>query len=322
MHPPPQQPPPQQPDKSDGSPSSTRKRLRPSGGYRKLASFQTTNLIYDATYFFCEKFLDPSSRTVDQMVQAARSGRQNIAEGSRAAASSSQTELRLVNVARASQEELLLDYEDFLRHRRLPQWAPGHPEASAVRSVPQRWRSQQKDQPDPPDLTGLTDQQRWALYAPWLEHAEPAVRANAVICLIHQANYLLDQQINALEQAFIEGGGYSEQLATERLRHRSGQRRHQTDQTDPSDQADLISCLPAMRGRHGPAHCQSRPERWLPVLGLHRLLRMQRHRSGLVLFDQSGQTDPSDLTDHLPQKTPPHAHHSPRRHWSLARHRH
>lgn len=92
------------------------KRLQPSGGYRKLCSFQTATLIYDATYFFCEKFIDRRSRTVDQMVQAARSGRQNIAEGSRAAATTSQTELRLVNVARASLEELLLDYEDFLRH--------------------------------------------------------------------------------------------------------------------------------------------------------------------------------------------------------------
>lgn len=96
------------------------RRLRPSGGYRDTASFQTSTIIYNANVWFCEKFLNARSRTVDQMVQAARSGRQNIAEGSRAAATSSQTELRLVNVARASLEELLLDYEDCLRHRRLP----------------------------------------------------------------------------------------------------------------------------------------------------------------------------------------------------------
>jgi len=241
-------PPPQRPQKrsvrSDGSP--LRKRLRPSGGYRTTASFQTATLIYDATYWFCEKYLDSRSRTVDQMVQAARSGRQNIAEGSRAAASSSQTELRLMNVARASLEELLLDYEDYLRHRRLPLWPADCPEASAVRSVPQRWRSQQKDQPDPSDLTDISDAERWTLYAPWLEHADPATRANAVICLIHQANYLLDQQISALEQAFIEGGGYSEQLATERLRHRASGRKppDQTDQTHQSDQTDLIPSCP------------------------------------------------------------------------------
>jgi len=207
-----------------------RKKLRPSGGYRKTASFQTATLVYDATYWFCERFLDPRSRTVDQMIQAARSGRQNIAEGSRCAATSSQTELRLVNVARASLEELLLDYEDYLRHRRLPQWAPDSPEASAVRAVPRTWK---KDPTDPSDLTDLTDSDRWALYAPWLEHDDPAVRANATICLIHQANYLLDRQIAALEEAFIEGGGYSEQLATERLRKR---RQDQADQPEPPDQ--------------------------------------------------------------------------------------
>jgi four helix bundle protein len=175
-------------------------KLRPSGGYRSTCSFQTATIIYDATYWFCEKFLDARSRTVDQMIQAARSGRQNIAEGSRAAATSSQTELRLLNTARASLEELLLDYEDFLRHRRLPQWAPDSPEAAAVRRVPQQYRQNQSNLTDLTDLTDLidlTDQQRWALYAPWLDHLNPAVRANALICLIHQTNYLLDQQIQS-----------------------------------------------------------------------------------------------------------------------------
>ena len=91
--------------------------LRPHGGYRRLRSFQVTEIIYDGTVFFCDRFVNKRSRTHDQMVQAARSGRQNIAEGSRASATSSQTELRLVNVARASLDELLLDYEDFLRQR-------------------------------------------------------------------------------------------------------------------------------------------------------------------------------------------------------------
>jgi len=205
------------------------KKLRPSGGYRKTASFQTATIIYDATVWFCETFVDPRSRTVDQMVQAARSGRQNIAEGSRAAATTSQTELRLVNVARASLEELLLDYEDYLRHRHLPQWEPDSPEASAVRAVPRTFK---KDPTDPSDLTDFTDGQRWALYARWLESDDPATRANAIICLIHQANFLLDRQITALEAAFVEGGGYSEQLATERLRHR---RKDQSDRPDPAD---------------------------------------------------------------------------------------
>lgn len=206
------------------------KKLRPSGGYRQTASFQTTTLIYDATVWFCEKFVDGRSRTADQMVQAARSGRQNIAEGSRASATSSQTELRLVNVARASLEELLLDYEDYLRHRRLPQWTPESAAASAVRSVPAQAR---KDRTDQADLTDLTDLQRAALYARWLEAPDAATRANALICLIHQANFLLDRQIAALEAAFIEGGGYSEQLATERLRQRTKERAEQPSPTAP-----------------------------------------------------------------------------------------
>ncbi len=208
------------------------KKLRPSGGYRSTASFQTATLIYDATHWFCEKFLDPRSRTVDQMIQAARSGRQNIAEGSRAAATSSQTELRLVNVARASLEELLLDFEDYLRQRRLPQWAPDSPEASAVRAVARSRRRDPSDQTDPSDLTDLSDHERAAMYARWLDHEDAAIRANALICLIHQANFLLDRQIAALEAAFVEGGGYSEQLATERLRHRHKDRSDQTDRTD------------------------------------------------------------------------------------------
>lgn len=213
------------------------KKLRPSGGYRKTASFQTTTIIYDATVWFCEKFLNPRSRMVDQMVQAARSGRQNIAEGSRAAATSSQTELRLLNVARASLEELLLDYEDFLRHRRLPEWPPDSDDAMAVRNVPRKFR---EDQPDQSDLTDLTDEERWALYAGWLEDADPAIRANALLCLINQANYLLDQQIAAVEQQFVEGGGYSEQLAAARLAERAKQK----DRTDSSDLSDQISQCP------------------------------------------------------------------------------
>jgi len=208
------------------------KKLRPSGGYRDTCSFQTATMIYDATVWFCEKFIDPRSRTVDQMVQAARSGRQNIAEGSRAAATSSQTELRLVNVARASQEELLLDYEDFLRHRHLKQWAPDSAEAMAVRNVPKNFKN---DSPDRSNLSDLTDEERWKLYAPWLEHVDAAVRANALICLINQANYLMDQQIAALEAQFVGDGGYSEQLAAQRMAERAKKKKNSTDQANLTD---------------------------------------------------------------------------------------
>jgi restriction system protein len=211
------------------------KKLRTSGGYRATASFQTTTIIYDATYWFCEKFIEPHSRMADQMIQAARSGRQNIAEGSRASATSSQTELRLLNVARASLEELLLDFEDYLRQRRLVQWLPKSKEALAVRDVPKRF----KDQSDQSNLTDLTDQQRWTLYAEWLEHANPAMRANALICLINQANFLLDQQIVAVEKQFTEQGGYSEQLAAARLAERE-KKRDRMGRSDPVDQ--IPSC--------------------------------------------------------------------------------
>ncbi|MDF1754727.1 MAG: four helix bundle suffix domain-containing protein [Verrucomicrobiales bacterium] len=208
-------------------------RIRNSGGYRDLRSFQTSTIIYDATYWFCDRFVDSRSRTVDQMVQAARSGRQNIAEGSRAGAVSSQTELRLVNVARASLEELLLDYEDYLRQRRRMQWAKDTPEAIQVRQVARQNQS---------GWANLSDFQRADLYKPWLESEDPFIRANALICLIHQTNYLLDQQILALEKQFVEGGGYTEQLASERIKHRAGNRSDQSDPTNPTDSSEFPPC--------------------------------------------------------------------------------
>jgi four helix bundle suffix protein len=198
------------------------KRLRPSGGYRKLRSFQAATVIYDGTVSFCDRFVDKRSRTHDQMVQAARSGRQNIAEGSRAAATSSQTELRLVNVARASLDELLLDYEDYLRQHGLPQWSKDDPHAQAVREVGRRHHDS-TDRTDPTDRSVPSDEAVQSPYVAWLNHKDPAVVANAIICLIHQANYLLDQQIAALERQFINEGGYSERLAAARLEHRRAQ---------------------------------------------------------------------------------------------------
>ena len=148
------------------------------------------------------------------MVQAARSGRQNIAEGSRAGATSSKTETHLTNVARSSLDELLLDYEDFLRQRKLRQWAKDDKEAKEVRKT-----GFEKNHEDGADQNGKNVT---APYSLWLDHVEPAVAANALICLIHQANYLLDQQLRTLEQNFIKEGGYSEQLAAARIAERAG----------------------------------------------------------------------------------------------------
>jgi len=217
-------------DRSDPIVSEPPRRLRPSGGYRQLRSYQVATVIYDGTVSFCDRFVDKRSRTHDQMVQAARSGRQNIAEGSRAAATTSQTELRLVNVARASLEELLLDYEDHLRQHGKRQWDKHDPAALAVRAVGKQHPTGRADQ------TAWADPAtHWKAYARWLEHADPAVVANALICLIHQTNYLLDQQISALERAFVQGGGYSEQLAAARMAVRRKQ--NQADRTDRTDKA-------------------------------------------------------------------------------------
>lgn len=217
-------------DRTDPNKPRPRK-LRPVGGYRNLRSFQVTTIIYDATAAFCDRFI--SGRTHDQMVQAASSGRQNIAEGNRAGGTSSKSELHLTNVARASLEELLLDFEDYLRQSRLPQWAKDSQEAKAIRAV--GWRRKNPSDPtDPTDPSTAGDYARRDLYAHWLDHDDAAIRANALLCLIHQANYLLDQQIIALEQEFIDGGGYSEQLAAARIAQRTKDR---SDRSDPSDHA-------------------------------------------------------------------------------------
>lgn len=167
------------------------------GGYRNLKSYQTTTIIYDLTVEFCNLYIDRFSRTKDQMVQAARSGRQNIAEGSQASGTSKKTEIKLVGVARASLEELLIDYEDFLRQRRLKLWDKDDPKAREIRT--------------------LTDR-TYSTYQTYLSDPEKA--ANTLICLIHQANYLLDRQLQALEKAFVEQGGYSENLFKKRLQSR------------------------------------------------------------------------------------------------------
>ncbi|MBI5232966.1 MAG: four helix bundle protein [Deltaproteobacteria bacterium] len=208
--------------------------LRPHGGYRRLRSFQVTEIIYDGTVAFCDRFVNKRSRTHDQMVQAARSGRQNIAEGSRASATSSQTELRLVNVARASLDELLLDYEDFLRQRKLPMWGKDNQQAQEVRAVGKQ---------NPTEQSGQTDRSEAEAYSRWLDHADPAVVANTLICLIHQANYLLDRQIAGLEKQFIREGGYSERLHAARLEERRKQDRpDQSDQTNQSEKKPCPAC--------------------------------------------------------------------------------
>lgn len=225
--------------------------VQPNGGYRQTASFQTATLIHDATVWFCEKFLDDRSRTADQMVQASRSGRQNLAKGCRTSAASPRTGLRLMTFARASLEELLLDYEDYLRHRRLPQWAPDSPEADAVRAVATRLRPDRSEVVAPVERS---ETEHHALYARWLDHADAAVRANAVICLINQANSLLDRQIGALEAALAEDGGGSGPPGTERQRPRQPERPEsggRADRTNPPPACPKCGAPMAVRTAKG-----------------------------------------------------------------------
>lgn len=171
------------------------------GGYEDLKSFQKARLVYDGTVCFCERFLDKRDRTVDQMVQAARSGKQNILEGSQASGTSKEMEIKLVNVARASLEELLEDYRDFLRVRRLPQWAKDSREAIFVRKLGAKNGS-------------------YETYRTYIETRPAEVVANILICLIHQTNYLLDQLLRQLEAAFLKEGGLRERMTRARLRSR------------------------------------------------------------------------------------------------------
>jgi four helix bundle suffix protein len=169
------------------------------GGYRNLLSFQKAEIIYDLTHRFCERFLRRGDRTIDQMVQAARSGKQNILEGSQASGTSKETEIKLLNVARASLEELLEDYRDFLRVRSAPIWAKDSREALFVRKL------------------GAQPNTSYEPYRTYVDTRPPEIVANIALCLIHQANYLLDQQLRQLEKAFLSEGGLRERMTRARL---------------------------------------------------------------------------------------------------------
>lgn len=186
---------------------SDQKLIPSHGGYRDLKSWQTATLIYDLTVEFCRTHLSdqtdqsyPSRRLRDQMIQAGRSGRQNIAEASQASGTSKKIELKLLGVARASLEELLNDYEDFLRQRSLPKWDKNSAKALEIRALAR---------------TNPTYQ----TYRSYL--SDPETAANVMICLIHQANFLLDRQIAALEKVFLKEGGFTERLYRARREYRA-----------------------------------------------------------------------------------------------------
>ncbi|NJN05719.1 MAG: four helix bundle protein [Rhodobacteraceae bacterium] len=245
-------------DRSDPSDSSGRL-LPKHGGYRKLRSFRAALSAYDCTVVFCDRFIERRSRTHDQMVQAARSGVRNIEEGSVASATSKKTELKLTNVARASLEELMRDYEDFLRHRSLRVWPKDSPEALAAR---QR----------------LSDQSESSALSDFIQTAPPEVAANTLLCLVNQASYLLHQQLARLERDFLEHGGFTERLYAARTQRRASD---PSDTFAASDQSDQHPQRPRLPGT-APNPCACAPpdrrSRRLPVLGLLRLPRLQSTR--------------------------------------------
>jgi len=173
------------------------------GGYRNLITYQKSEVIYDGTVYFTNRFFKKYDRTIDQMVQAARSGKQNIAEASMASATSKETEIKLTNVARASLEELLIDYEDFLRTNKLKLWEKDH-------KLTMRFRELNK-----------TPNANYQTYIKAIENPEPEICANAMICLIKIVTYLLSQQIKSLEKAFINEGGLRERMTKARIEKRN-----------------------------------------------------------------------------------------------------
>ena len=189
------------------------------GGYRKLKSFQIAQLVYDVTVRFCDCYIDRFSRTKDQMVQAARSGVQNIAEGSKASGTSKKTELKLTNVARASLEELRLDYEDFLRHRGLSQWGREDPRraellnrrCSSVEEVAKWIKEVHERVNNKGQSTGS------------IKSTYPEITANAALVLITVACSLLDRQLAAQAEAFEKEGGFTERLYQRRIQARRRQ---------------------------------------------------------------------------------------------------
>ena len=169
------------------------------GHYAPLLSFQKAEVIYDITFRFAHKFLEKGDRTIDQMIQSARSGKKNILEGSRAAVTSKETEIKLLNVARASLEELLDDYRDYLRARDLALWDKNSKEARYVRRL------------------GSKRDQTYETYREFVETRPAEVVANIALCLIHQANYLINHQLRRLESDFVQEGGLRERMTRARL---------------------------------------------------------------------------------------------------------
>jgi four helix bundle suffix protein len=173
------------------------------GGYKNLITYQKSEVIYDGTIYFTKRFFHKYDRTIDQMVQAARSGKQNIVEASMASGTSKEMEIKLTNVARASLEELKIDYQDFLRTNKLPIWDKEHKLTTRFREI------------------NKTPNATYETYQKAIEHEQPEICANSMICLINIVSYLLAQQIKSLEKAFMNEGGLKERMTKARIETRN-----------------------------------------------------------------------------------------------------
>jgi four helix bundle suffix protein len=181
--------------------------IPPHGGYAGLAAYQKALIVFQGTVRFCERFLEKRDRTFDQMVQAARSGKQNIVEGSKLSGTSKEAEIKPLNVSRSSLEELLEDYRDFLRNRKLSPWTKNSREALFVRRLAKK------------------ENVSYETYETYVETRSPEIVANILICLIHQTNYLRDQLIRKLEKDFLAEGGLRERMTRARQAQRAKQKR-------------------------------------------------------------------------------------------------
>ena len=172
-----------------------------SGNYKKLLSYQKADAIFQITYFFCQHFLSKGDRTIDQMIQAARSGKQNIIEGCNASPTSTKTEIHLLNVAKSSLKELLEDYEDYLKTRGHRQWEERSTEYETMRQLGK-------------------ERNEAGFYMRLIATRPPETIANIAIILINQADYLLFRQIEKVSDDFIKNGGFSERMTRLRKQQR------------------------------------------------------------------------------------------------------
>jgi four helix bundle suffix protein len=189
-----------------GPSEATESFIPPHGGYQNLLSYQKALIVFDATVYFCSRFLEKRDRTHDQMIQAARSGKPNILAGSTASGTSKDMEIKLTTVARASQEELLEDYRDFMRGRKIEEWTASHRYAARLRQL------------------NRIPEANYETFKKGIEHPDPAICVNVIVGLIKVTCYLLDQQLRRLERDFLKEGGLRERMTRARLSHRNSQR--------------------------------------------------------------------------------------------------